>query len=217
MQAPKTGAARAQLLDPSASVWNSAPEEAMAMRGTPLGTVPGKYVKSVVSAEEVGAVRRLNVAALHNGTDLVFRLRWAVDRAVTEMAVDGSAFPDSCGIAFPLRGDAPIQEMGSPRQPVNAWQWRADLDEARAIIAEGLGTTARVVKARLVSAAAYENGEWRVCLGRPLQVPEAPDAAVTLTANGTVKVGFAVWAGYKRERGPVKSFSDHWRELQLEA
>ena len=216
MRAPRVSASHAALADPMNAVWRSAPHETIKMEGTPLGSVPSKFIKATITPEQVGSVRRIEVRALHNGEEVVFHLQWEDPSEDRAMSLDGTVFPDGCGIAFPLRGDAPLPDMGSKKQPINAWQWRADLDQPRAITAAGLGTSQPVQEPRLFANAVYSDGTWSVCLGRAIAVPEAPDEAIALALETPVKVGFAVWAGHKQERGPLKSFSGQWRQLTLE-
>src|SRR3972149_4796663 len=71
---------------------------------------------------------------------------------------DTTQCADAAAVPLPARDDAPLQTMGSPEQPVNAWLWRADLEAPIAATATGLGTTVRSKNGSLSAAASYEAG-----------------------------------------------------------
>jgi DMSO reductase family type II enzyme heme b subunit len=133
--------------------------------------------------------------------------------------VDTNVFPDACGILMPLGGgDPPIDEMGSAAAPVNAWYWRASApEEARNVVAGGLGTTRATAQSPVRARSLWEDGAWAVVFTRPLTVSGQAQEATPLAAGGAVKVGFAVWEGSNGERAGLKSFSREWRELTLDA
>jgi len=217
MQCTKVSVARDRLLDPVASEWNGIPGEALKMTATPLANQPSEYIKASRDEKQIGKVRNLMVQAVHNGTDIFFRLSWE-DANKNVAITDNNEFPDGCGILMPLNGgEPPIDEMGSKEAPVNAWFWRADLnDTARNTVARGLGTTLFSKQCPILVKSTWGQGAWAVVFARPLAVPELKDEATQLAAGQAVKVGFAVWEGSSGERAGVKSFSKEWRELTLE-
>jgi DMSO reductase family type II enzyme heme b subunit len=188
------------------------------MAATPLANQPSEYIKASRDEKQIGKVRNLMVQAVHNGTDIFFRLSWEDASQNTEIT-DNNIFPDGCGILMPLNGgDPPIDEMGSKDFPVNAWFWRADLkDVPHNTIARGLGTTQFSKICPIQTKSVWGHGAWAVVFARPLAVPDLKDEATQLAAGAAVKVGFAVWEGSNGERAGVKSFSKEWRELALEA
>jgi DMSO reductase family type II enzyme heme b subunit len=214
MQAKKVDAEAKVLLDPAAAQWAEVPAEAMAMGGTPVTLQPSRYIRTKWSDKPVGAVRGLTVKSAHNGKEVFFLLEWPdASKNVDHSGVD---FPDGAGVLFPLNGDAPLLQMGSDKEPVNAWFWRADFEDgAQNITARGLGTVTASEKSAVSAKAQWEDGRWRVVLARPLAVAEQGEA-VQLAAGKTYKVAFAVWEGGSGERAGLKSFSKEWRELAIE-
>lgn len=215
MKAVKLQLATRTLLNPGAAQWNKVPAEELRMGGAPLHDQPSRYVRTVWAGKPVGAVRLLKVQAAHNSKDIVFRLEWADENKNTDHG-DGSVFPDAAGILFPLKGDAPLQSMGSEKAPVNAWFWRANFPEGEAqnLVARGLGTVSKSQKNSVHAQARWQNGRWQVVFARDLNGAGAD--AVTLTGKKPSKVAFAVWEGAAQERAGLKSFSKEWRELAIE-
>ena len=212
MQAKKVTAEAKVLLDPASSAWAKVPAEVISLGGTPLAQQPSGYIRTKWSDRPIGNVRSLSVKSAHNGKELLFLLEW---RDPTEnndyVARD---FPDGAGILFPLKDDAPLRTMGSENQPVNAWFWRADLeDEAQNITAKGIGTVEKTEKSSIATRAQWKDGTWKLTIGRPLS---ANGEGVQLQPGKTVKVAFAVWDGASGERAGIKSFSKQWQELTLE-
>ena len=213
MLAKKLTAEAKTLLDPAASAWDSAPAETIVMGGTPLVQQPSRYIRTAWSDRPIGSVRSLVVRSAHNGKEVFFLLEWRDDTQNTDYV--GRDFPDSAGILFPLKGDAPLDTMGSESQPVNAWFWRADSEDgAKNIVASGIGTVAESETSSIAARAQWQDGAWRVVFARPLTV--AGNQAVALEAGKSLKVAFAVWEGSSGERAGIKSFSKHWQELTLE-
>ena len=218
MQCKRVSVTHEQLLDPVSGEWERIPGEPLKMAATPLANQPSEYIKASRDEKQIGKVRNLMVQAVHNGTDIFFRLSWEDASQNTEIT-DNNIFPDGCGILMPLNGgDPPIDEMGSKDFPVNAWFWRADLkDVPHNTIARGLGTTQFSKICPIQTKSVWGHGAWAVVFARPLAVPDLKDEATQLAAGAAVKVGFAVWEGSNGERAGVKSFSKEWRELALEA
>ncbi len=218
MQCKKVTATRDQLLNPTAPEWSKITGEALKMDATPLANQPSEYIKASRDAKQIGKVKNLMVQAVHNGTDVFFRLSWE-DASKNVEITDNNTFPDGCGILIPLSGgDPPIDEMGSKDFPVNAWFWRADLkDVPHNTVARGLGTTVFSKKCAIQTKSQWGQGAWAVVFARPLVVEEDKEESVQLAPGKAVKIGFAVWEGSNGERGGIKSFSKEWRELTVEA
>lgn len=219
MLCKRVTASREQLQDPRAQAWRgSIPGELIALDATPLANQPSEYIKASRNEREIGKVRSLQVQAAHNGADIFFHLTWE-DSNKDDAITDNDKFPDACGILMPLNGgDPPIDEMGSEKAPVNAWFWRADLDDqAHNTVARGLGTTEFSEKCPILTKSFWGSGAWAVVFSRPLAVPDQKDEATQLAPGQTVKIGFAVWEGSNGERAGVKSFSKEWRDLELES
>jgi DMSO reductase family type II enzyme heme b subunit len=166
---------------------------------------------------EFGVVKEVRVRALHNGLRIFFRLEWddpSPDYGITEDTI----FADGAGVLFPLRGDADIANMGSVDQPVNGWYWRPDFDDQpKNVTGGGVGFAQWLDNGSLSSTSRWADGIWRLVIGRPFAVPESADEAVPLEPGKKVKVGFAIWEGSVGERAGFKSFTEEWRELEIEA
>lgn len=213
MLAKKLTAEAKVLLDPAASAWDGVPAETIAMGGTPLAQQPSRYIRTVWSDRPIGSVRSLAVRSAHNGKEVFFLLEWS-DGTQNADYLERD-FPDGAGVLFPLKGEAPLDTMGSEKEPVNAWFWRADLEDgAKSIIASGIGTVSESEKTSIAARGQWKDGVWRVVFARPLAV--AGNHSVALEVGKSVKVAFAVWDGASGERAGIKSFSKKWRELSLE-
>jgi DMSO reductase family type II enzyme heme b subunit len=205
------------LLDPGAAEWSAIPAEVVGLSGTPLATQPSGYVRSRFEPQNVGRVKAVEVRSAHDGARIYFRLTWKDDCrnvAVTE----NNDFPDACGLLLPLNGgDPPLQEMGSPQAPVNAWYWRADDPErARNLVAEGLGTTRLTESQPIAAHSTYADSSWAVVLTRELALANQKEETAPLGTGAKTRIGFAVWEGGNGERAGVKAFSREWRELSID-
>lgn len=215
MQAKKVDVDAKVLLDPGAAEWAQVPAETMAMGGTPLSLQPSRYIRTKWSDKPVGSVRSLSVRSAHNGKEVFFLLEWQDPSQNVDHS--GTDFPDGAGVLFPLNADAPLNQMGSEKQPVNAWFWRADFEDGgQTITARGLGSVTAAEKSSVSAQGQWQDGRWRLVLARPLAVGEQEGEAVQLAVGKTCKVAFAVWEGSSGERAGLKSFSKQWRELTLD-
>jgi DMSO reductase family type II enzyme heme b subunit len=205
------------LRDPGAVEWTRLPQERLEMVPTPLDQQPTEFLRTVWEDQEFGAVKELRVRAAHNGVGLFFQLEWDDPTQDTETS-DIDVFTDGAGILFPLRGDAPIESMGSDDQPVNAWYWRADFGgEPKNVTASSTGSSVRLEAGSLRVRSRWSDARWTVVFGRAFTIEESPDIAVPLAPGKTTKVGFAIWEGGSGERGGFKAFSEEWQELEIQA
>ncbi len=212
MRARKTDATTEELLNPASPRWTRIKGEMVALEGTPVQLQPSRYVRAKWSDRPTGTVHAIKVRSAHNGRQLFFHLEWRDDTADREQS--NAAFPDAAGVLFPINGDAPLQTMGQRKAPVNAWFWRASEQNARNVVASGLGTAEDAPGGRLLGASTWNRGVWRVVIGRALRAPRGAQA-VTIRSSTPTKVAFAVWEGSQGERGGIKAFSNAWRELTL--
>jgi DMSO reductase family type II enzyme heme b subunit len=216
MRAKRVDVDSKALLDPTAAQWQDVPSETVALGPTPAEKQNSRYAELRARERPYGKLASLGVRSAHNGKDIAFLLEW-VDSTQNLDFLDGKS-PDGAGILFPLKGDAPLATMGSESQPVNAWFWRADLGEAAEnLTAAGLGTVERAGNGQIATASRWEDGTWRVVLARPLAVGGQTEHAARLEPGQRAKVAFAVWDGGLEERAGLKSFSQTWLELELEA
>ncbi len=202
-----------RLLDPAASEWASAREETVTLEPTPVGSQPSEYVINAWKERPYGLTERLRVAAAHNGEALFFRFSW-LDETRDDSIRDSDRFADAAAVLFPVGGDAPLQSMGSPEQPVNAWYWRPDLEAPLSVTATGLGKTARQKNGALSAAGSHGQGGWQVVISRPFTVPGG--GLVILQPGRTTKVAFAVWQGSNQERAGIKAATLEWHPLEIE-
>lgn len=212
----KVAASRQDLLNPNASFWAATPGLRIDMAATPLANQPSPYIKATYDETKIGAVKEIMVRALHNGKEIFFHFEWKSPAPNYEIG-DVGTFPDGVAVLLPFKDPAQtqIKEMGSKDFPTNSWYWRPDFEnKPKNQVAHGLSTSLYTETTPLVSSSEWQNGTWRVVIGRPLQVQEE---AVNLSPGTQTAVGFAAWEGANGERGGVKSFSKEWRDLILEA
>jgi complex iron-sulfur molybdoenzyme family reductase subunit gamma len=203
------------LLNAGAFQWKKVPAEELRMAGARVDLQPSRYVRTVWAGRAVGAVRNLKVQTAHNSRDILFRLEWPDESKDTDFG-DGSVFPDAASVLFPLKGDAPLETMGSPRSPINAWYWRANFppDEARNRACQGYGSEEDTSERQVQARARWEDGRWYVVFARPLAANGK--ANVKLGSAQPGKVAFAVWEGSSQERGGLHSCSRQWLDLVIE-
>jgi DMSO reductase family type II enzyme heme b subunit len=205
------------VLQPDAPLWRTQKAETVRLKGTPLDMQPSGEIKVAWAGRKIGAVESVNVAAVHDGERIAFRLEWRDPVANLDIG-DNNQFIDGCGILFPTVEFAPMAVMGAIGMPVNAWQWRADENgRGRELLAEGLGTT-RIIDYELVRGnGVYENGRWHVVITRVMKV-QSPEKLVQLEPGKTGGLGVAIWEGSHGERAGLKAISgDDWIKLEIEA
>jgi ethylbenzene hydroxylase subunit gamma/complex iron-sulfur molybdoenzyme family reductase subunit gamma len=204
------------VLQPDAAVWRGVKTESVKLKGTPLDMQPTAAIKASWADKKIGAVEVVQVAAVHDGERIAFRLEWSDPNEDLEIT-DTMIFPDGCGILLPAVQFAPMAVMGAVGMAVNAWYWRADENgRGRHVLAEGLGTT-RTLDYELVRGnGVYKDGRWQVVITRALKVQSAENPAQLEPGQST---GFAVaiWEGGQSERAGLKAISgDDWIKLDLE-
>lgn len=214
VKAQRVTAGDAELLDPGSADWERVRSADLTLQPTPLSAQPSKYIQEKWKEAPYGDTRRVTVRAAHNGERLYFHLSWP-DETNDEKIGDTDQFADAAAILFPVKDDAPLQSMGSPQAPVNAWYWRPDLEEPFSITAQGTGTTRRTQDPELSATGIHARGAWKVVMRRRLA--SAGEGYVNLGPEMVGKVGFAVWQGSNQERGGLKSATLDWEPLEIEA
>ncbi len=211
--ATKVTAPLAQLVDPDESLWSRAAPQTIDMLPTPIGFQPSVYVIASWTDRPYGTLPRVSVRALHTGKELAIRLEWDELQPIAKPE-EIDVFSDGAGILFPLDGkEAPIETMGSPEQPVNAWYWRANLEDAISATGQGVGTVQRLTDGGVMAKGRWGEGRWRVAFGRAFETKEG----VPLAAPGAVNASVAVWRGANGERAGIKAFGQTWHEIRLES
>ena len=214
VKAQRVASSDGVLLDPGSSEWDSVAASELILQPTPITAQPSLYVQEKWKTQPYGLVQQVQVRAAHNGELLYFRLSWA-DATNNDGIRDTDQFPDATAVLFPVNGDAPLQSMGSPQAPVNAWYWRPDLEEPFSVTAQGTGTTRRTHDSDLRAQGVYGESAWRVVIRRRL-TSDGP-GYVSLAPGTNRKVGFAVWQGGNQERGGLKAVTQDWEPLEIEA
>lgn len=213
MRAHATELPLAQLLEPAAAAWHEVEATRIPLGGTPAAMQPTAAIRNTWRDRSIGAIRAIEVRALHTADALAFHLRWE-DSVPNHDHGDNSVFPDAAAIALPLHTDAPLITMGAPGVPLSAWFWRADSgNQGFEVRAEGPGTT-QITGRSVQAKAAWGNGVWQLVLARTLAGEGTADS-IALAAGQASRFGVAVWEGSHAERGGLKAFSGDWRELLI--
>lgn len=214
VKAQRVQASDARLLDPESQEWATVSSSALALQPTPITAQPSLYVQAKWNDKPYGILTRLAVRAAHDGERIYFLLSWE-DETNNEGIRDTDQFVDAAAVLFPVEGDAPLQSMGMPTAPVNAWYWRPDLEEPYSITAQGTGTTRRTTDPELRAQGIHNKSTWNVVIRRLLASPAAEYVSLAPAVAG--KVGFAVWQGANQERGGLKAITLEWEPLEIEA
>ena len=213
MKVKKIDAGNDALLDLAAPAWNSAEVKRLAMWPTPLGMVQ-EVSPFLAMSEGHGVNKSLDVAALHNGSMMAVRLKWASDKH--DKLVDLSSFADGAAVLFPLVKGAPAMTMGAKGKPTNAWFWKANMPMPMEVVAEGFNAVQRLkdkAASDLKVVAQHQNGEWQIIFRRSLA---NKTGLAQWAPGGTGKIAFALWNGGNDERSGRKSFSGDFVDFQLQ-
>ena len=194
----------------AASLWAAVDEVLVEMVPAPLGLQPNEYIVVSWTDRPYGELETLKVASVHDGSQIAVRLAWANARPESGA---GEAFPDSAALAFPVRGDPELTQMGSPEAPIHALHWQARKNVIRSVLASGIGTSRSGPEVNQSISAGWSQGVWSVVFVRTLKSPE--DGA-TLVPGSPLRIGFAVWNGSNQERAGIKAVSEDWIEFTLE-
>ena len=205
------------VLQPDAALWQAGEVETVKLKGTPLDMQPTDAIKATWAGRKIGAVESVQVAAVHDGERIAFRLEWSDPTEDREIG-DTTAFPDGCGILLPTVQYAPMAVMGAIGMAVNAWYWRADENgRGRHVLAQGLGTTETIDYELVRGNGVYQDGHWHVVITRAMKV-NSPSNPAQLEPGQSTGFGVAIWEGGEGERAGLKAISgDDWIKLDIEA
>lgn len=194
------------------TVWSSAKWSSFDMFPAPLAMVDSAS-PFVARSTDHGSVRRIEVAALHNGRSLAIALRW-VAKANTEVG-DLDQFVDGVAVLFPLARTSTAMTMGSPDAPVNGWLWRANRPRPIEVIGEGFASVRRLAadeSGDLAVAAHHDGTQWQVVFRCALS---SPDGRRGFVAGQSRRIAFAAWDGGNAERSGRKSISGDFVDFNL--
>ena len=205
------------VLQPDAALWRAEKPETVKLKGTPLDMQPSGAIKTSWAGKKIGAVEVVQVAAIHDGERIAFRLEWS-DPSENREISDITEFVDGCGILFPTVPFAPMAVMGAVGMAVNAWYWRADENgRGRQLLAEGLGTTRIIDYELVVGNGVYESGHWHTVITRAMKVQSSENLA-QFEPGQAAGFAVAIWEGGHGERAGLKAISgDDWLKLDIEA
>jgi len=179
----------AVLVAPDDAIWNNATAKSVSLSFTDGGGMGGGGSSSSVS-----------VKAIHNGTDIAFRLTWS-DSTQNNVIAGVEDFTDAGAVMLNANM---ICRMGQPSNPTNIWYWRAVDDTVQNLLSGGLGTITNTVGGENISAiSSYNAGQWQVVLSRPLAAID-PDDQIDLFVGGSYPIAFATWDGDNSERNGRK-------------
>ena len=177
------------------------------------------------------------VQALHDGSDVAFRLTWddrsrSPDPAWLEwqgwvldamQPKEGGEIvpeprPDRLTVQFPPvipEGmDMPYFLMGDTQNPVYQWRWSSGPDGADRATAQGLSNIQSMGAEGLVAEAAWTDGQWQLLLRRSL-APQDLDSELEFQVGVPIPVALFAWDGDNSEEGTRGSVSS-WYFVQLE-
>ena len=197
--------------DPAATGWQDVAPEEVEMVPAPLGLQPTEHIRVMWEDRAYGELDAVNVRAVHDGTSIAVHLNWAAQKPGTGA---GEGFPDGAAIAFPVRGEPILMQMGSADAPMQFVQWQASKKQARSVLAKGIGSTVPGAPVDEAANASWSAGRWSLVLSRTL----AGDGdSARIEAGKDTQIGFAVWNGSNEERAGIKAVSPDWTALSIEA
>jgi DMSO reductase family type II enzyme heme b subunit len=206
----QTEAGAEKLLAPDAAEWGRAEEAVVAVEPTPLERLPSAYVQVSWRERPRGGIGEVRVRAAAGAGVVAVRLEWAALRPSRRIS-DVNVYPDACALLFPADGrEAEFGTMGSPKQPVRGWHWRAGTELPFSVTATGIGTVERAKEHAVQVRSRWAEGRWQVVLAGPLGAEGMP-----LRKGSGLPVAFAVWSGAARERAGLKSYSSQPCALRL--
>ncbi|HZJ07817.1 MAG TPA: ethylbenzene dehydrogenase-related protein [Nocardioidaceae bacterium] len=222
--------------DPSAGVWDRAPETQMALTAQQTTYPFGG-----------GSIPVVRVRSLHFQKRIYVRIEWD-DSTKDDSTASVEQFADAVALELPATPGSTVPSvcMGQADSGVNIWQWRADRESALAraethtngyvdddqstadrarevdnpsatarrpvqdLVAQGFGTLGpaehQAVAGRGLYGGSNESGHWAVVLARGFQAPGEGQPAFKVGER--TDIAFAVWNGIEGDRDGIKSVSE---------
>jgi DMSO reductase family type II enzyme heme b subunit len=167
----------------------------------------------------------LNIQALHNGEDIVFRVVWD-DRTESkpgedEKAEGGTAYADAIALQFPskkLAGERPYFLMGDSNHSTDLWYWRNDTNRIIKLQTSGYKTfnpDGVEETGEIEGQGVTDNGQYRVVMKRALHTKDA-EQEVQFVVGEFLPISMTVWEGSNGETGGDRRAVTAWYNLYLE-
>ncbi len=188
--------------------------------------VPSNYypvVGQVVEGDRLFAplVVGVDVQAMHNDAEVVFRLVWD-DRTESKPGEsdDGKVYADAIAMQFPSKpADGPAKPyflMGDSSNPTDLWYWRSDTKAATLVKTTGYKSFAPSEETGgIESQGLVDDGQYRVVMRRSLTTANA-DSEVQLQVGGFFPFSLTTWDGSNGETGGDKRAVMAWYNVYLE-
>lgn len=200
----------AEFADPAAPRWSGVEAMDIEMVPAPLGLQPTEYIQVSWEDRPYGLLELASVRAVHDGSAIAVQLSWADAQPSTGA---GEGFPDGAALAFPVRGEPELMQMGSPEAPMQFVQWQASKKQARSVLAKGIGSTVPGAPVAETASGAWSGGRWTVVFTRSLT---GAGESANLVPGGTTQIGIALWNGTNEERAGIKAVSADWTAFALD-
>ena len=157
MRVAKENLEKKALLDPTSKFWQRAEMQKLELRPAPLALQSSQWIQGAFQGVKYGKLSAAKLKALHNGKVVAVKVEWAVSEPAKTTEVPNQ-FADACAAMLPFVRNASFITMGSEREWVNMWLWRADGFGPFSVTASGLGTTQRIDDGILESQGVYQEG-----------------------------------------------------------
>ena len=178
--------------------WEAAPESFL-----PLGGQVMREVRNFTPA-----IKGVWVQALHNGSELAFRLRWH-DR----FQDPNDSFDVEMPAMLAENDERPYFVFGDGRKAVNLWHWEAAGDLLIEQNAQGVGTRATQAQQDLVGQAEFANGEYKLVIRRALSTGDEED--LVIPSGQFFPIAFSAVEGRSEEASDSGAISS-WQLLFLD-
>jgi DMSO reductase family type II enzyme heme b subunit len=140
------------------------------------------------------------------------RVTWK-DANKDDRVKDNDSFVDQMALMFPLTENSAFITMGSMKDPVELWRWKADQENPQKIQAKGFGTSSNIEDDTLLGQSVWDAGQWQVVLKRKM-LPLSENSA-NFNVGEIQRCSLAIWAGHNEERAGIKSVAMKWISLAI--
>lgn len=201
----------ADFSEPAFAGWQDVSIASIDMIPAPLELQPNDYVQASWQDRPYGRIETVSLQSVNDGKQIAFRLRWASDRPNSGA---GEGFADAAALAFPVRGEPILLQMGSEDEPLHFVQWTARGNTVRSAGATGIGSSLPAAPVAEAVKSGWSSGYWTVVFVRDL---DGAKGTSRLEAGKQSMIGIAIWNGGNEERAGIKAVSPDWTEFMIEA